>query len=88
MDEALCFKMLLLILIIFFSLSKTQIYVPVVTLSAKENQKLSKLLTIGFERSGYRKQYKTKSQMKDTTIEHRYFLESNFAGVNRLFVLI
>ena len=36
---------------IIFTIKDTQIYVPVVTLSAKDNQKLSKLLSKGFERS-------------------------------------
>ena len=36
----------------------------------------------------YWNEYKTKSENKKTTSEYRYFLESNFVGVNRLFVLI
>ena len=63
-------------------------YVPVVTLSAKDNQKLSKLLSKRFERSVYWNEYKTKNDNKNMTNEFRYFLESNFFGVNRLFVLI
>ena len=31
---------------------------------------------------------KTKSETKNTTNEYRYFLESNFFGVNRLFILV
>ena len=31
---------------------------------------------------------KTKSENKNTTNEYRYFLESNFFGVSRLFVLV
>ena len=31
---------------------------------------------------------KTKSETKNTTNEYRYFLESNFFGVNRLFSLV
>ena len=33
-------------------------------------------------------EYKTKSENKDTTNKYRYFLESNFVGVNRLLVLV
>ena len=58
---------------IIFTIEDTKLYVLVVTLSARYNQKLSKLLSKGFERS---------------TNEYRYFLESNFVGVNRLFVLV
>ena len=59
-----------------------------ITLSSRDNQKLSKLLSKGFERSVYWNEYKTKSENKNTTNEYRYFLESNFVGVNRLFVLV
>ena len=34
---------------IFFTISDTKIYIPVVTLSARDDQKLSKLLSKGFE---------------------------------------
>ena len=37
-----------------------------VSLSAKDNQKLSKLLSKGFERSVYLNEYKTKSENKKT----------------------
>ena len=59
-----------------------------VTLSARYNQKLSKILSKGFERSIYWNEYKTKSENKNITNEFRYFLESNFVGVNTLFVLV
>ena len=70
-----------------FTIKETKLYVPTVTLSARDNQKLSKLLSKAFERSVYWNEYKTKSENKNTTNEYRYFLESNFVGVNRLFVL-
>ena len=66
----------------------TKLYVPVVTLSARGNQKLSKFLSKGFERSDYWNEYKTKGENKNTTNEFRYFLKSNFVGINRLFVLV
>ena len=66
----------------------SKLYVPVATLSARDNQKLSKLLDKGSERLVYWKEYKTKSENKNTTNECRYFPESNFVGVNRLFVLV
>ena len=56
--------------------------------SAKDNQKLSKLLSKGFEISVFWNEYKTKSEGKNTTNEYRYFLESNFVVVNILFVLV
>ena len=64
------------------------IKIILVTLSARDNQKLSKLLGKGFERSVYWNEYNRKGETKTTTNEYRYFLESNFVGVNRLFVLL
>ena len=46
---------------IIFPITDTKFYVPVVTLLAKDNQKLSKLLSRGFKRSVYWNEYKTKS---------------------------
>ena len=66
----------------------TKLYVPVIILSAKDNQKLSKLLSKRFERSVHCNKNKTKKKKKNTTNKYRYFSKSNFAGVNRLLVLI
>ena len=73
---------------IIFTIKDIKLYVPAVTLSSNDNQKLSKLLRKVFERSVYWNEYKTKSKNENTTNEYRYFLESNFVGVNRLFVLV
>ena len=73
---------------IIFTIKDTKLYIPIVTLSAKDNQKLSKLLSKGFERSVYWNKYKTKSDNKNTTNKFRFFLESNFFGLKRLFVLV
>ena len=79
----------LLILIILGLLSKTQNYVFLLAiLSAKDDQKLSKLLSKGFERPMYWNEYKTKNENKNATNDYRYFLESNSVGVNMLFVLV
>ena len=68
-----------------FTITGTQLYVLVVTLSAKDNQELSKLRSKGFERSVYWNKYKIKSENKNMKNEYRYFLKSNLAGVNQLF---
>ena len=73
---------------IVFTIKDTKLYVLVVTLSARDNPKLTKLLSEGFERSIHWNEYKTKSDNENTTNESRRFLESNFIGVNRLFVLV
>ena len=70
--------------------------VPVVTFSAKDNKKISKLLSKGFEGSVYERtnewvnEYKTKieNKNKDMINEYRYFLDSNYVRFNRLFTLI
>ena len=73
---------------IIFNIKDTILYVPVFTFLVKDNQKLSKCFSKGFQRSVYWNEYKTKSENKNMTNEKRYFLKSTFAGVNRLFILV
>ena len=75
---------------IHFTIKDIKLYVSVITLSAKDSQKLSKLLNKGFEISVYWNEYKTKSDNKNTTSEYRYFHISNFSGLclDRFFVLV
>ena len=73
---------------IIFTVKDTKLYVPPVTLSVRDNKKLSKYLSKGFERSVYLNKHKIKFDNKNTINEFRYFLESNVVGVNRLFVLV
>ena len=70
---------------IIFTIKDTKLHVSVLTLLARYNQKLSKLLSKNFERSFYWNEYKTKRDNENTTNELRYFLESNFVEINRLF---
>ena len=80
---------------IIFTIIDTKLYVPVVTLSAKYNQKLS--IGVNFLGQDLKHQFIGMNiyiyiyiyiYNKNTANEYRYFLESNFVGVNRLFVLI
>ena len=57
-------------LMMIFTIRDTILYVPVVTLSARDNQKLIKLLSKGFKRSFYWNEYRTKSENKNTTYEY------------------
>ena len=57
-------------------------------LSVKDNQKSSKSLSQRFETSVYWNEYKTKNENTNMKNEYRYFLESNFVGINRFFVLV
>ena len=73
---------------IMFTIKDTKLYVPIIPISAKNNQKLSNVFSKGFERSVYCYKYKMKCENRYATDKYRYFLESNFVGVMRLFVLI
>ena len=52
---------------ILFTIKDTELCVPVVTVSAKDNQKLLKILRKGSERSVYWNVYKAKSEIKIST---------------------
>ena len=57
---------------IIFTMKDTKLYVTVVTLSTRNNQKLSKLLSKKLERSVYWNKYQTKTEDKNTTNEYGY----------------
>ena len=61
---------MMIMLIILFSQSKT-LYAPVIILSARDNQKLSKRLSKGFRRSVYWNEYKIKTEDENTINEFR-----------------
>ena len=61
---------------IIFTIKDTELYVSVETLSARDNQILSKLLSKGFKRSVYWNEYK--SDNKNTTNVIRYFTRIRF----------
>ena len=53
---------------IIFTTKEAKLYILIVTLSARDN-KLSRLLSKGFERSVYWNEYKTKRENKNTINE-------------------
>ena len=72
-----------------FQITSPKLYVPVVTLSAKDNEFLIKQLDEGFKRSVDWNEYKSKIETK-TAVDNnvtRFPLDDSFQGVNRLFVL-
>ena len=75
--------------VVSFMITNTKLYVPVVTLSTKDNN-LTKRLSDGFKRTIYWNQYTSKpvpeTPHKKTGIT-RFALDAAFHGVNRLFVL-
>ena len=72
-----------------FQVTSTKLYVPVVTLSTKDNENLIKQLDEGFKRSVYWNGYQSKIETKtaDNNNVTRFPLDASFQGVNRLFVL-
>lgn len=77
----------MLILNIIVTIKYTKLYTPDVILSSKENKKLLKLLNKKFEISVYWSEYKAKKENKNIINKYRCFIESNFLGVDGLFVL-
>ena len=76
-----------------FKITDAKLYVPIVTLSAEDNAKLSKLLGEGFKRSIYWNKYKVIDNILveiAANNEEKYIrelLDSSWQGVKRLFVL-
>ena len=76
-----------------FKKTDGKLYAPIVTLSAEDNAKLSKLLSKGFKRSIYWNKYKVIDNILvqiATANEEKYIrelLDSSYQGVKRLFVL-
>ena len=72
-----------------FKITSAKLYVPIVTLSTKDNVDLTKQLNQGFKRSVYWNEYNSKIETKDADNNNvtRFPLDASFQGVNRLFVL-
>ena len=71
-----------------FKITNTKLYVPIVTLSSKDNVKLVKLLEEWFKRPVYWNEYQTKIETRnlDNNNLTRFPLNASFQGVRRLFV--
>ena len=72
-----------------FKVANTKLYVPIVTLSSKDNLKLVKPLEEEFKRPVYWNEYQTKVESRnlDKNSLARFSLDVSFQGVRRLFVL-
>ena len=76
-----------------FKITDAKLYGPIVTLSAEDNVKLSKLLGEGFKRPAYWNKYKVidnkvlKIAVNNEEKYIRELLDSSYQGVKRLFVL-
>ena len=71
-------------------ITNTKLYVPIVTLSRKDNAKLVKLLEDGFNRPVYWNKYQTKVETRNLVNSNltRFPLDDSFQGVRRLFALV
>ena len=72
-----------------FKITSTKLYIPIITLSSKDNVKLLKLLEEGFKRPVYWKEYQTKIETRNLGNNSltRIPLDASFQGVRRFFVL-
>ena len=72
-----------------FKITNTTLYVPVVTLSSKDNVNLVKLLEEWFKRPVYWNEYQTKIETRDLDNNNltRFPLDASFQGVRKVFVL-
>ena len=70
-----------------FTITETNLYVPVVTLSTQDNAKLLPQLKSGFKRTISWNKYLTKQGLLAPNANLNHLIEPSFQGVNRLFVL-
>ena len=72
-----------------FKTTNTKLYVPIVTLSIKDNVKLVKLFEEGFKRPVYWNEYQTKKESRNLDNKNltRFPLDASFHGVRRFFAL-
>ena len=70
-----------------FSISETKLYVPVVTLSTKNNEKLLQPLKSGFKKAISWNKYESSIKTLSQNRYLNYLINPSFQGVNRLFVL-
>ena len=70
-----------------FTITETNLYVPLVTLSTQDNEKLLPQLKYGFKRKISWNKYLAKPELLAQNTNLNYLIEPSFQGVSRLFVL-
>ena len=72
-----------------FKTTNTRLYVPIVTLSSKDNAKQVTLSEDGFNRPAYWNEYQIKIEASNFDNDNltRFLLNASFQGVRRLFAL-
>ena len=71
-----------------FTITGTNLYVPVVTLSTQDNAKLLSQLKSGFKRTIRWNKYLSKPELLAQNANLNYLIEPSFQGVNRLFAIV
>ena len=70
-----------------FKIKDTKLYVPVVTLSAENDNKLLEQLKIGFKRTIKRNKYRSEMSNQTKNNNLNYLIDPTFTNVSRLFAL-
>ena len=70
-----------------FKIANTNLYVPIVTLSRNDNEKLFQQLGSGFKRVINWNRYLSRPELLQQNPNLNYLIEPSFRGINRLFVL-
>ena len=70
-----------------FTITETNLYVPVVTLSTQDNVKLLPQLKSGFKRTISWNRYLAKPELLPPNEHLNHLIEPSFQGVNRILVL-
>ena len=70
-----------------FAITETKLYVPVVILSTKDNEKLLQQLKSGFKKTVIWNKYESSIMTFAQNRYLNYLINPSFQGVNRLFVL-
>ena len=68
-----------------FKITDTKLYVPVVTLSAQDDNKLLEQLKTGFKRTIELNKYRSEMTKQTKTHSLNYLIDPTFSKVNRLF---
>ena len=71
-----------------FTITETNLYVPVVTLSTQDNAKLLPQLKSSFKRTISWNKYVSKPALLARNRNLNHLIEPSFLGVNRVFVLV
>ena len=73
--------------VLTFTITETNLYVSVVTLSTQDNEKVLSQLKSGFKRKISWNKYLAKPELLAQNANLNHLIEPSFQGINRLFVL-